>query len=478
MNRQALLDHIDLDAYRQVDADLQDLPEEVKDCEKSVREDNPDMDKSTAIAVCRDQLDMAGECPDGQFLVAGECQDVESVDAPPAVLNSTPSPFHLAEFDLGEIERIEEGDGTVRYTGLKLLGVGRWTDAGSEQTILYGTQLMQNVAVEAGAPVHVMHDSDNEASKVGRIDAESVVRGDNGIYADVVLDTTTPAGEFADENMQATLESKGAKGFGGPSVEIPPEGQELTFNSAEGVQELVDAKIDAVGLVSNPASKDVNFARQSAERGVALSDSQTLMVPSSETESMTVEPTEVLAEFNARELQGPEDVQEEAQSIADALDVPVGDVMEVLDPLFDMGDEDEGDDPEDEEVENEDDDDGEEEEGGAEGDDGDGGDDEEAEDEVNIDLEERVTSMEERLGALEDAMESMMQQGDLESELEEYVTEAELSDLKESKEDLEKRLSAVEEEPSTDRTFADASAGDDTDWSLAEGTVEYDSNSL
>lgn len=37
---------------------LQDLPDEVKDCEKSVRESNPSMDKSTAIAICRDQLNM------------------------------------------------------------------------------------------------------------------------------------------------------------------------------------------------------------------------------------------------------------------------------------------------------------------------------------------------------------------------------------------------------------------------------------
>jgi len=36
-----------------------DLPEEVKDCEKSILEDNPDMDRSTAIAICRDQLDMS-----------------------------------------------------------------------------------------------------------------------------------------------------------------------------------------------------------------------------------------------------------------------------------------------------------------------------------------------------------------------------------------------------------------------------------
>jgi len=85
----------------------------------------------------------------------------------------------------------------------------------------------------------------------------------------VVLHMNNAASKYADENLQAALESGGKVGFGGPSVEIPAEGQELERNG--DVLELVQGKVDGAGLVMQPASKTVDFQNQTAEKGVALS---------------------------------------------------------------------------------------------------------------------------------------------------------------------------------------------------------------
>jgi hypothetical protein len=176
----------------------------------------------------------------------------------------------------GAIERIEQSDGTVRYTNLSLLSPGKWTDSGSGETIYYSERGIANMEVTPDNTLNLMHDVDpstgavNPASDIGAIDAESASTNDKGeLVADVVLHMKNAASEYADENLQAALESGGKVGFGGPSVEIPAEGQELERNG--DVLELVQGKVDGAGLVMQPASKTVDFQNQTAEKGVALS---------------------------------------------------------------------------------------------------------------------------------------------------------------------------------------------------------------
>jgi len=176
----------------------------------------------------------------------------------------------------GAIERIEQSDGPVRYTNLSLLSPGKWTDSGSGETIYYSERGIANMEVTPDNTLNLMHDVDpstgavNPASDIGAIDAESASTNDKGeLVADVVLHMKNAASEYADENLQAALESGGKVGFGGPSVEIPAEGQELERNG--DVLELVQGKVDGAGLVMQPASKTVDFQNQTAEKGVALS---------------------------------------------------------------------------------------------------------------------------------------------------------------------------------------------------------------
>jgi len=503
MNRRELLDKID----------LQELPQAVKDCEKSIREDNPSMEKGTAIAICRDMhdegeladtdlseldmtemqddpcedgwvmvgtktqngqvvpncvpeedadpADLADACPGGQVMVDGECKDIESVeDVPPSAL-SLPSSVHLAEFDPEQIERIEESEDTVRYTNIRLIGPGVWRDSASRQEVWYSPKAMNNLEVSEDNAVHINHDDGNDVSEVGEVDPESVENADNGVFGDIVVDTSSAAGEFADQNLQQSLESGGAKGFGGPSVEIPPEGQEVRFNDEKGLKELVKGVISGLGLVSNPGAKNVHFGRQTAQAAVALAgeSGESVMEPNGERIDMA-DPEDVRETLEEHGVDTGSMDDDELMDMASTLhDELMGD-LENAEHYDEDGEEDE------EEMENADNEDDEE---------------EEEEDEMDMgEVAERVESLDERLTNVEDMMESAMAAEDVEETLSEEVEDAteELADadtvqeLEEAKEELEARLSELEDEPEDPKTLAD---GDET----VEGNVtpvgEYDS---
>ena len=300
----------------------EDLPEEVKNCEKSILDDNPDMDRSTAIAICRDQLDMSeldddvtlpqeldedpcwegytmvgfkqengrevpncvpdddvddanlsDECPDGQIKIGGDCVDPDVEDTGQLDPSLSAPVFQLSELDTEPIEREELGDNEVVYRNVKILQSGTWTDSGSGETIWYSPRGLENLEVRENNAINIMHDSDNHVSEVGELENPRAESGE--LYADLRIETDKAAGEYADDNLQQTLETNGAKGFGGPSVEIDAEGQEIEYNDSRGLKELVGGYVSGLGLVANPASKPVAFDRQVAERGVAMSEAQT-----------------------------------------------------------------------------------------------------------------------------------------------------------------------------------------------------------
>jgi len=283
------------------------MPKQVEECVQSVLDDNPDYSESRAYAICyaqenRDELGLSNDASHDEMLEAvhrsyddpcwegyeqvGMKEDengnmvpncVPEEDVENARLSAEPKRrFFRARTLGGAIERIEQSDGTVRYTNLSLLSPGKWTDSGSGETIYYSERGIANMEVTPDNTLNLMHDVDpstgavNPASDIGAIDAESASTNDKGeLVADVVLHMKNAASEYADENLQAALESGGKVGFGGPSVEIPAEGQELERNG--DVLELVQGKVDGAGLVMQPASKTVDFQNQTAEKGVALS---------------------------------------------------------------------------------------------------------------------------------------------------------------------------------------------------------------
>lgn len=216
--------------------------------------------------------EMADGCPDGYESVDGECIKSEEVeDVPPSSLKN--AQFTLASLKTEPIERTELSANKVKYSNVKVLESGTWTDSGSKETIWYSPRGLENLEVRDNNNINIAHDADNEVSEVGEM--QNAHAEDGELYADLVIDTSNAAGEYADENLQATLESDGDKGFGGPSVEIDAEGQEIEYNDSRGLKELVGGYVSGLGLVANPASKPVAFDRQVAERGVAMSEAQT-----------------------------------------------------------------------------------------------------------------------------------------------------------------------------------------------------------
>jgi len=433
--------------------------EKVKECAESVMEDNPELDKSTAFAICQD-MENEGElsdcpdvnlkgCPEGQVEINGECRDIATIEAPPSLL-SDGAVFQLQDLATEPLERTEEDENTVRYSSVHLLAPGTWTDAASQETIWYSPEGIRNLEVMEGAHVSVMHDPQNEVAAIGEIDSETVEATEEGLFADVLIDTSDAAGEFADENLQQTLESGGAVGFGGPSVEI--ESDQTEYNQARSMQELKGGTVSGLAFVSNPASKTVSFARQTAKKGVALSQEDKAVYRL----NAGMELSELEQTLSEHGINTDEKDETELQALAEALGIT----------LADDEDEEEEEEPDDEEDEEPPEDD----------------ENEEEEEDEGMDMEqveERVEALEERLQNVEDMVESAMAAEDAE-ELEEELTEEiesatqDLADaetvqeLEAAKEELEARLSSLEDEPKAPKTLADGESSDDGDF---EGVI-------
>lgn len=459
------------------------MPEKVEECVRSVMDDNPGMDEDRAWAICKSQeqegnledgADLATGCPDGQVDIGGECVPYEEVDAPASLLSAPRIMASASPLDTQPIEREElEGD-LVVYHNLKLVDEGVWTDSNSETPTLYDDRTFENTTPEYpseydGPPVNIAHDlhkdgpnagEPHEASIGGYIDPDSL-QSDNALYGDLVLDRSTDAGAFADTNLKSALENDGTAGFS-PSVELMPTELRDAANHPRAEEYVAGAELTGLGLVRDPASRSVDLAHESRNRSVALSASggEEIKTLHRQTTGMSPETTEeIRMEILSRELQ-VEEIEDDAQNIADELDIPVDEVMEVLDPLLDMDDEEEEGEGEGEPPEMEDDD-----------------EEEEDEDEQGMEygkdavdaLQDQVASLSERLEELEDMMASQSELSEAKQELADAETVEELEDV------FDKRLSRLEEEPEDAKTLADDSEGDEGfDWSDADSGVEYD----
>ena len=433
------------------------MPEAVEKCVRSVIDDNPDIDEDRAWAICKsqeqegnlsDDPNISESCPEGQVSINGECVDVESVDAPASILSA---PRVLAHRELaGSIERVEQSDGSVRYTDIKILSEGVWTDQSSKKPTHYAPA---NLEVAEDNTVNIAHDDDNDVSAVGQIDAESAYVEDGDMYADVVFHMENAASEYADENMRQTLETGGEKGFGGPSVEIPPQGLEISERGELGYPKTEAGVIDGLGLVTNPASKPTAFDTQTANRQVALASGESGK-----------------ALVRQRDLMSPEELREILNNYGfeNLDDMSDEDVMEVAEDLHEdlMGelapDEGEGD-------------------GAEAGDYGDDEEDDDDEDGSEMADGEAIDVIEEQIDDLWDAMDDLKESMATEDEMSEELAEAKadlaeadtVAELQDAKDELDKRLSAIEDQEKERKTLADDD-GNGFDYSEADAGMDYD----
>lgn len=196
--------------------------------------------------------------------------------------------FTLRDLEGVPLERADLGAGKVAYRHMKLLAPGIWTDAGSKSAAFYSPEGIRNLkadydeSVYDGPPVNIMHDVDMESgetnapSVAGYVDPDSLdVDEDDNLYGDIILDTTKAAGAYADENLQSAFESQGRLGFGGPSVEIPARGLVEEYDPDRRMPRIKAGLLSGLGLVMNPASKTVSFAKEVARRGALLSGTNT-----------------------------------------------------------------------------------------------------------------------------------------------------------------------------------------------------------
>lgn len=175
-----------------------------------------------------------------------------------------------------EIARVEESGEAVRYQRVMLLAPGRWTDAGSQQTLEYPAEAIKQSADNwLDNEVNLLHapglHDDPVMGDIGEVDTDSIIVDDRGaMYGDIVLHGDTPASKVGIESMDRALDTDGREGIDGPSVEITEDETELDRD--RGLERMQEMWFSGVGLVYNPASKPVDLRQQVRERGVAMSE--------------------------------------------------------------------------------------------------------------------------------------------------------------------------------------------------------------
>lgn len=251
------------------------MPEEVEECVRSVLEENPDYDEERAYKICNaaknkgelESFDPAD--PISVFLAAPGEADLRVMAGP---LEGGP-----------QVERIEEGDGKVRYTNIMLLDSGEWTDALKRETIFYAPEAIERSASNwidvrdrddvNKAPLNHYHEHDKPAENLGHVDVTSVKGLNGSMYGDLVFHCRTQRSEEMERMMQLALETDGEEGLGGVSVEIAEE--ETKWDPERGLYRMKELWFSGVGVVQEPAASTVSFDEQFENRAVALASGET-----------------------------------------------------------------------------------------------------------------------------------------------------------------------------------------------------------
>jgi uncharacterized coiled-coil protein SlyX len=382
--------------------------------------------------------------------------------------------------DKQPIERDMMAGGQVAYRNIKLLDEGVWTDQNSRTPTLYDQKTFQNLEASfdeqyRGPPTNIAHDVHklgedkgevHDASVAGYVEPKSLRSDGESLYGDLIFNTDTAAGDFADANLKSTLENNGTAGFS-PSVELDPIELESTPNHPRASEHVHKARLTGVGLVRDPASESVDFAQETKERAIALSSHNdkpgTPQVTRMSKHLMDVgEVREILTNAGVDGVADMTDdeVSECATMLHDNLMEEITDqdmgmyAASYGDDMDMMDDEDEEDmdmmDDEDEE-------------------DMDMKDHSENSDMDMAEMESQMSNVMSRLEDLEDAMADSMSASKAAAQLASAKT---VKKLKKDKQELERRLSELEDQPAEPKTLAE---GDERDYTDADSGYTYDS---
>lgn len=241
------------------------MPEDTDRCAQSILDDNPDMDESTAHAICNDMKNR------GVLEAFNEAE-------PNAALHA------LAQFrNPGDIQRVEK-DGGILYKRVMLLAPGAWTDAGSRSTAVWEGDAIrrsadnwvdENLNPVEEIPLNLLHGprlhDDDTMAGIGTIPKDSIiVDEENRMFGDLFLHGDSPASELAIQSFDLALETDGRKGLDGPSVETVKE--RSAKDDELGVRRVQEIWYSGVGLVYNPAARSVDMRNQIRERAVAMAE--------------------------------------------------------------------------------------------------------------------------------------------------------------------------------------------------------------
>jgi uncharacterized coiled-coil protein SlyX len=382
--------------------------------------------------------------------------------------------------DKQPIERDMMAGGEVAYRNIKLLDEGVWTDQNSRTPTLYDETTFQNLEASfdrkyEGPPTNIAHDVHklgedkgevHEASVAGYVEPRSLRSDGDSLYGDLIFDTETAAGDFADANLKSTLKNNGTAGFS-PSVELDPIELQSTPDHPRASEHVEKARLTGVGLVRDPASESVDFAQETRDRAIALSSHN----------DKTPEPR---VTYMAKHLMDMGEVREiltnaGVDGVADMTDEEVGECATMLhdDLMAEITDNDMsmyaaygGDDDMDmtdgdlDMMDKMDDD---------EDDDNDLKDHAEHSDMDMAEMESQMSNVMSRLEDLEDAMADSMSASKAASKLASADT---VEKLQKEKRELERRLSDLEDQPAEPKTLAE---GDDRDYADADTGYQYDS---
>jgi len=361
-----------------------------------------------------------------------------------------------------QIERTEKSGGIVEYEGIKALTEGVWRDQNSGQPIHY---MPHNLDVEVGGEINLMHDQ-SDVSVAGELtDYEHGEdgTGTNALYVDFELNTNTEAGAYADEALQAALESDGEEGFGGPSVEIPAEGQEIEPDGPRGYPYTADGTVTAMAQVGQPAAKTTSYDIQTQERAVALGSGESALFLKEEGSDMSDDRTLAKDMEEAKEMMKQMGYDDPDKSLEDMDDEEMKEMAYEMAELAENMDDGEG-------------------EGEGEG--------PEDDMEMALDEDDVMDMIQEQMDDLWGELDELKEQMDMAAsadELSEATDElmAELSEVRDDKEELEEqnkelseRLETLEEQPNNEkRTMAEGN-DDPDEWLEADADVSFDANSL
>jgi uncharacterized coiled-coil protein SlyX len=382
--------------------------------------------------------------------------------------------------DKQPIERDLMDGNRVAYRNIKLLDEGVWTDQNSRTPTLYDEVTFQNLEASfdeqyRGPPTNIAHDVHklgedkgevHDASVAGYVEPKSLRSDGDSLYGDLIFDTDTAAGDFADANLKSTLENNGTAGFS-PSVELDPIELESTPNHPRASEHVHKARLTGVGLVRDPASESVDFAQETKQRAIALASHN----DKTGTPQVTRMSKHLMDVGEVREILTNAGVD----GVADMTDDEVSECATMLhDNLMeeitdqDMGmyaasygdDMDMMDDEDEEDMDMMDDEDE---------DDMDMKDHAEHSDMDMAEMESQMSNVMSRLEDLEDAMADSMSASKAAAQLASAKT---VKKLKKDKQELERRLSELEDQPAEPKTLAE---GDERDYTDADSGYTYDS---